>query len=110
MIVYAPLALLLAFVERPHLGAAQFVIILGSGALHLEYFVLLQRGYAVGDLSLVHPLARGTGPLLATTAAVILFGERPGPVALVGIGLITVGVLLLTGDRVGRWVPVSAGV
>src|SRR3954447_23115557 len=36
----------------------------GSGALHALYFVLLQRGYRDGDLSLVYPLARGTGPLL----------------------------------------------
>ena len=39
----------------------------GTGALHAVYFVLLQRGYAAGDLSLVYPLARGTGPLLAGT-------------------------------------------
>ena len=36
----------------------------GSGAAPRVYFVLLQRGYAAGDLSLVYPLARGTGPLL----------------------------------------------
>src|SRR5436190_11459044 len=30
-----------------------------SGVLHVTYFVVLQRGYAVGDLSVVYPLARG---------------------------------------------------
>ena len=34
-----------------------------------RYFACLQRGYRDGDLSLVYPLARGTGPLLATVAA-----------------------------------------
>ena len=68
----------------------------GSGVLHLGYFVLLQRGYAIGDLSLVYPLARGTGPLLATAAAIVLLGERPGTVALLGIALITIGVFMLT--------------
>jgi len=66
----------------------------------------LQKGYAVGDLSVVYPLARGTGPLLASAAAVALFGERPGPVAILGILLIGGGVIVLTwepgGDDTGR--------
>ena len=33
---------------------------------------------ATGDLSLVYPLARGTGPLVSTIAAIAIFGERPG--------------------------------
>lgn len=49
----------------------------GSGMLHSIYFVLLQRGYATGDLSLVYPLARGTGPLLSGAAAIAFLGERP---------------------------------
>ena len=34
-----------------------------SGVLHAVYFACLQRGYRDGDLSLVYPPARGTGPL-----------------------------------------------
>ena len=64
------------------LGAEGIVFMAGSGALHAGYFVLLQRGYRVGDLSLVYPLARGSGPLLATVAAVAFLGERPTPLAL----------------------------
>ena len=33
----------------------------GSGALHAVYFVLLQRGYAAGDLSLVYRRSSTTG-------------------------------------------------
>jgi drug/metabolite transporter (DMT)-like permease len=94
--IYAPLALGVILLQGPHLGPAQLVFMFGSGALHLGYFVVLQRGYAVGDLSLVYPLARGTGPLLASVGAVVLLGERPGVVAVSGILLITLGVLLLT--------------
>jgi drug/metabolite transporter (DMT)-like permease len=50
----------------------------------------------VGDLSLVYPLARGTGPLLATAAAIAFFGERPSLLALCGVMLIVAGVFLLT--------------
>lgn len=96
VLIYAPLALILILLHGPHLGPAQLVFMFGSGALHLGYFVVLQRGYAVGDLSLVYPLARGTGPLLATLGAVVLLDERPGVVAVSGIFLITLGVFLLT--------------
>ena len=96
VLIYAPLALGVILLQGPHLGPAQLAFMFGSGALHLGYFVVLQRGYAVGDLSLVYPLARGTGPLLATVGAVVLLGERPGVVAVCGILLITLGVFLLT--------------
>lgn len=77
-----------------------------SGLLHLTYFVLLQRGYAVGDLSVVYPLARGSGPLLAVLAAVLLLGERPGTAALIGAGLVIIGILVVGGLGRANW---SAG-
>jgi drug/metabolite transporter (DMT)-like permease len=98
VLLYAPLALVVILVQGPHLGTAQLVFMFGSGVLHLGYFVALQRGYSVGDLSLVYPLARGTGPLLATVGAVLLLGERPGALAISGVLLITLGVFLLTGE------------
>ena len=67
-----------------------------SAALHLAYQLTLQRGYAEGDLNVVYPLARGTGPLLTFVVAVTLLGERPGVVAAVGVLLVVVGVLLIS--------------
>lgn len=95
---YAPLLALLALVQRPHVGRIQLAFIIGSSLLHLLYFTLLTRGYAVGDLSLVYPLARGTGPLLSTIAAIIVFGERPTLLALTGAMLVVSGVVVLAGD------------
>jgi drug/metabolite transporter (DMT)-like permease len=69
----------------------------GSGCLHATYFTTLQRGYAAGDLSVVYPLARGTGPALSVAAAVVLLGERPGALALAGAALVVAGVLSLAG-------------
>lgn len=71
----------------------------GSGAFHAAYFTLLQRGYREGDLSVVYPLARGTGPALSVLAAILVLGERPGPVALLGAALVVLAVLSLA--RVG---------
>jgi drug/metabolite transporter (DMT)-like permease len=72
----------------------------GSGVLHAVYFVLLQRGYATGDLSLVYPLARGTGPLLSGAAAIAFLGERPSALALAGSLIIVAAVFSLV-DRGG---------
>src|SRR5215211_7935675 len=61
-------------------------------------------------LSLVYPLARGTGPLLATAAAIVLFGERPSLLVFIGIGLITAGVFVLTSDSGSLSTGLGAGV
>lgn len=96
--------------------AWSWLVALGvSGVLHLGYFLLLQRGYADGDLSVVYPLARGTGPLLSVVFAVLVLRERPGVVALVGAGVVVAGVFVIgaggastSGGR--RWVGVLYGV
>jgi len=97
VLLYAPVAGVVLATTPVHLGGLQWLVILGSAALHLAYFLALQAGYRAGDLSLVYPLARGTGPLLSTVAAVVLLGERPTPLALTGVGLIVLGVFVLTG-------------
>ena len=73
-------------------------MIAGSAALHTGYFLLLNQAYRIGDLSLVYPLARGTGPLLSTLAAILFLGERPSAIALIGALLIIGGVMVLAGN------------
>lgn len=84
----APLAA--TVVERPWLVAP----LLLSGALHSGYFLLLQRAYRAADVSVVYPAARGTGPLLSVVAAVVVLGERPGALALVGAAVVVTGVVV----------------
>ena len=95
-VAYAPfaLAMLAAGDWRPTLAA--LLLIVGSGVIHVVYFLLLLRGYRFGDLSLVYPVARGTGPLLAAAGAIAWFGERATPLAIAGGGLIATGVFVLT--------------
>jgi drug/metabolite transporter (DMT)-like permease len=105
-VLYAPVAAAAVFLlGQTRMGALGLVFVFGTAVLHTGYFLSLQKGYSVGDLSVVYPLARGTGPLLASFAAVALFGERPGLVAVLGILLIGGGVYTLTwepgGDRRG---------
>jgi drug/metabolite transporter (DMT)-like permease len=92
--IYAPVAIAVWFLFPRPITLLGLAFIVGNGALHLFYFVVLQRGYRAGDLSVVYPLARGTGPLLSSIAAIIFFGERPTPVAAAGIAIIIAGVFL----------------
>lgn len=64
-----------------------------SAVLHVAYMLVLQRGYAVGDLSTVYATARGTGPLLTVVVAVVVLGERLSAVAVVGVLAVIVGVV-----------------
>ncbi|MBT2483441.1 MULTISPECIES: EamA family transporter [unclassified Microbacterium] len=66
-----------------------------SAVLHVLYMAVLQRGYREGNLSTVYATARGTGPFLSVIVAVLLLGERPSPVALVGVAAIIVGVVAI---------------
>ncbi|MBO3747759.1 EamA family transporter [Streptosporangiaceae bacterium NEAU-GS5] len=87
----------------------QILAMCASALLHLGYFLMLQHGYRHGDLSLVYPLARGTGPMLSSVAAVLVLGERPDLVEAAGIGLVGVGIFALgmPRRRMGR-PPVAA--
>jgi len=67
-----------------------------SGLLHIVYQLFLQRGYSEGDLNLVYPLARGSGPLLTFLVAVVVLGERLAPVEVAGIVAVVAGVLLIS--------------
>lgn len=95
MTAYALPAAIQLLLDDHGVTAAGIAFMAGSGCLHSAYFTTLQRGYATGDLSVVYPLARGTGPALSVLLAIVILGERPGPIALVGAALVIVGVLSL---------------
>lgn len=93
-LLLAPAAVVIAALDPPDPLALALAVGV-SGALHAAYFLTLQAGYRAGDVSVVYPLARGSGPLLAVVGAILLLGERPGPLALVGTALIVVGVVVI---------------
>ena len=78
------------------------VAVLGSGFIHIFYFSLLQNGYRSGDLSIVYPVARGLGPLLAAVASIAFLGDRPGLVAIAGGVALLAGVVGMSGISVRR--------
>ena len=74
-LIYLPFAIYVLLFNRPDFDPVQILFILGSVLLHLGYFSLLQAGYRRGDLSVVYPTARATGPLLSTAFALLFLGE-----------------------------------
>ncbi|MGB0085441.1 MAG: DMT family transporter [Rhodomicrobiaceae bacterium] len=95
--LYLPVAIYILAADQPSFGPQQIEFILGSAVLHLGYFLLLQQGYRRGDLSLVYPTARATGPFLSTMFAVAFLGERMTPRIAAGGAAVIIGVLCLTG-------------
>ena len=96
VLVYLPLTLGVFVWTRPSLGLDALLFVVVSGALNGLYFVLLSEGYKVGDLSVVYPLARGTGPALAVVGAILIFGERPSALALAGAAMVVAGIIIMS--------------
>lgn len=73
-----------------------WALILFSGFCQLIYFSGLANAYGRGDLSLVYPLARATPILLIAMLSILLRqGGSVGPVAVLGMVLVTTGCILL---------------
>ncbi len=95
-VLYAPPALWMLARGSWRPDPAALALVAGSGVIHIGYFLLLLRGYRAGDLSLVYPVARGTGPLVASLASALVFAERPTAASLAGLALVLGGIVLLT--------------
>jgi drug/metabolite transporter (DMT)-like permease len=102
VVLYLPVVAAYVLWRHPVLPLSALAWIAGSGVLKTGYALYLQRSYRTGDFSLVYPLARGSGQLLATAGAVVLLGERPGPVTVAGGLAVLAGILMLTGVRLVR--------
>ncbi|MEU7002815.1 DMT family transporter [Nonomuraea sp. NPDC046570] len=96
-IIWGPVAIGYLVVTETAPTWTDAAVITGSTLLHLGYFMLLQRGYRDGDLSIVYPIARGTGPMLASAVAVLFLDEHPAPAGVAGIVLVGVGVFMMSG-------------
>jgi len=81
----------------PYLGA--------SVVIHFFYFILVALAYRTGDLSYAYPIMRGSAPPLTAVVAAVTVREPLSFGAWLGIALISVGILMLTGDswRSGRF-------
>lgn len=96
-VFWAPLGLWLGWQQVPRWGLAEWAFIVASAVLHLVYYLVLLRGYRKADLTVVYPLARGSGPLLSSLVAIAVLGERITPLGAAGIAGVVGGVFLVAG-------------
>lgn len=97
VVIWAPLGIWVAWEAVPRWGWFEWGLILASGITHLVYFNVLLKGYRESDLTVVYPVARGTGPLLSSVGAMLLLSEWPSVVGLMGLAGIVGGIWLIAG-------------
>jgi drug/metabolite transporter (DMT)-like permease len=95
--VWAPVGLWAAWGVLPGWGWTEWGVVALSGVLHVLYYIVLLRGYRKADLTVVYPLARGSGPLLSSMVAILLLGEQISALGLFGILGVVGGVFLIAG-------------
>jgi drug/metabolite transporter (DMT)-like permease len=89
------LPMFLYFWPRHTVSPAGWACIVATGILHALYFWFMGGAYERGDLSLVYPLSRGSGPLLVPVLAVIFLREQLSFVGIAGIALVVGGVYII---------------
>ncbi len=96
-LLWLPAGLYFGWSEVPRWGWTEWAVVSLSALLHLLYFNSLLTGYRVSDLTVVYPLARGSGPLLTAAAAVLLLGETLSALGLLGVLAVCGGIFLIAG-------------
>ena len=89
-ILLIPLGVIL-FLREPFTTIG-LLFIFGTVILHILYYILLARGYASADLSLVYPIARGMAPILVPILGIFVLNERVSSIGLIGILIIILGI------------------
>ena len=88
---------LIPFVDVPDVKS--WPMIGTSVAIHTLYYFSLARAYQSGDLSQVYPLFRGLAPVLVALAAMPLAGEYLSVGGMVGVLVISIGIMSLAFSR-----------
>lgn len=96
-VVWAPVAVWFGVQSVAEWGGLQWGVLAASAFVHLLYFNSLLLGYRAADLTVVYPVARGSGPLLASLGAVLLLGETLSLLSASGAIAVVCGVFLVAG-------------
>ncbi len=97
MLAWAPVGLWLGVDQIPRWGPLEWSLVAASAVVHTFYFIALLRGYRKADLTVVYPLARGSGPLLSSLVAIAFLGEQLSALGALGIAGVVGGVFLIAG-------------
>lgn len=72
-----------------------------SGVLQIAYMALLVAAYRRADVSVVYPLARGSGPVVVLAISVAALGADLHPAEIAGVLVVALGVVLVRGRSGG---------
>jgi drug/metabolite transporter (DMT)-like permease len=97
VVLWAPVALWFGVGEWQRWGLVEWGALAASALVHVLYFSVLLTGYRKADLTVVYPVARGSGPLLASIGAVLVLGETITLLGGLGILAVCGGVFLIAG-------------
>ncbi|TAG78697.1 MAG: EamA family transporter [Burkholderiales bacterium] len=99
-LIWGPVVLIWGW-NRPELitdfTITQWLFLALSAIVHIAYALALQRGYQTADYGVVYPIARGTGPLIASIVAIVFLGEAVTLISALGILAIVSGIFVLAG-------------
>ena len=91
---HVPIALVvMLFMPLPTLESVPYIIL--SAIIHQGYQVYLISAYKFGDLTKVYPIARGTGPIVATLISIGLLSVLFSKFQIISIILISFGIIFL---------------
>ncbi|MBP0599051.1 EamA family transporter [Herbaspirillum sp. LeCh32-8] len=99
MTIGAGVAAIPLIVWRPLPDPASWFCIFLSGVLHTGYNLFLIRAYKIGDFGQSYPIARGSSPLLVALGAALFAGEQLGIYTVIGIALVSAGIVSLANLR-----------
>jgi drug/metabolite transporter (DMT)-like permease len=95
--LWTPVAAWFGANEWQRWGVVEWGVLGASALVHVLYFSVLLTGYRKADLTVVYPVARGSGPLLASLGAVLILGEVITLLGGLGILAVCGGVFLIAG-------------
>ena len=92
---HVPISVLIILLTPiPSVESIPFIIL--SALLHIGYEWYLLSAYRFGDLTKVYPIARGTAPILITIVSLIFLGVALSNFEILGIIIISLGILSLS--------------
>ena len=89
-VVYLPM--FLYFWPEVAITSIGWACIVATGILHALYFWFMGGAYERGELSLVYPLSRGSGPLFVPILAIVLMREQLSLPGIGGICAVVAGI------------------
>lgn len=93
LVLYFPV--FYSFLPDTSIALKGWACIFTSAILHCLYFSFLGGAYERGELSLVYPLSRGSGPLVVPICAVFFIREQLEVLGMFGILLIVCGIYVI---------------